>query len=350
MAYDLIGSFAPMEETGTHVRISGDASFAAMTGEMLSGVSMESSFSAMTGEMTALVGAVVSMDASFGAMSGEMFTGASLEGSFGAMSGEMSGTVTVIVDIDDSFPAMTGEMSALTGVIARMDGSFGAMSGEMSSFETISGDMEGSFAPMSGTMSASVGLVCSLEGSFGAMSGEMSGITGIIATMNGSFGAMTGEMVSSSRWYETFCMNLVNKVLVSKFTNFSFDSYGIVNEIPVAGKAGGGLYRLGGASDAGTPIISVVSTPDLTFGTRLLKKLRAMSVGGKISGRLVVTASNGNESWSIEIVPDRASAGFMTGYFPHSARGGYLNFSITNPDGTDFFIDAMSLYMMVLER
>jgi hypothetical protein len=349
MAYDLIGSFAPMEETGTHVRITGDSSFAPMTGEMLSGVDMEASFPAMTGEATVLVGAIVRMDASFGAMSGEISTGATLEGSFGAMSGAMSGTVTVIVDIEESFPAMTGEITALTGVISQMEGFFGAISGEMHSFETISGAMSGSFAPMTGEISASVEVICQLEGTFAAMSGEMHGTTGIIATMEASFGAMSGEMIASFRVYETFCMNLVKKELVSKFTNFNFDTYGIINKRPVAGGSGG-LYQLGGANDAGIPIVSSIATPDIDFGTRLLKKLRALNVGGKLSGRLVITASNGVDSWSTEIIPTVDTAGFMTGYFTHAARGGYLNFTITNPDGTDFFIDAMTLYLMILER
>ena len=138
--------------------------------------------------------------------------------------------------------------------------------------------------------------------------------------------------------------------MVSKFTNYGFNSYAVINGKAVAGSASG-LFLLEGDTDNGTPIIATVTTPALNFGTYLPKKLRGFRIGGRFDGDVTITADNGTSQWPVTLsMLNDMKAGYKTGYFTHPTRGEYLTFTVTNPGGEAFMLDEVSLYMMILER
>ena len=350
MSYDLVGTFPALEETGTHVYADIASVFPPMTGVNYTGATIDVDLFPITGGIEAKVGAVVSMQASFPAVvSNDIFTGATLRGSFGAISGIISATVEIIVNVDADLPVMTGEVVAFTGILAGLEGTLGALSGQVHSFEAIRADMLGSFGAISGAISASKATICNLEGVFGALSGQISAITGISVSIDVDFPGISEEIFYAAKIYQTYCLKLFNKELVSKFTNYDFDSYGVINGTPLAaGRTG--LFRIGGIQDAGLPIASTIKTPDITFGTYLMKKLRAFKFGGKLNGQMLITVSNGVDFWTTTIEAAGSIPAFQKGYFTHAARGEMLNFTVQNVDGADFIINEMSLYLMVLER
>ncbi len=353
MTYNLGWNLPALEETGTHIRVTVDTYFPILNEGpgMFSGVTVTETMPALTGACTVNTGIVANLVANFPMLqTAGIFSGANLSGTLGAMAGAMQSHHTVIVGIADDFPAITGTVNALTGTIVNIVDSIRGFDGSMTSYESIRGNIDVSFPAFSGSVKSTTTVIIDLNETLPGLTGSMGGITGIMVSIDTDFPAMRESMQMNAQRYQTFCMNLLRKELVSKFTNYGFNAYGVINGHVVAG-CRTGFYLAEGDTDNGVPIVSTVSTPALSFGTYLPKKLRGAVMGGKFKGGMTLSADNGVSSWAATFVMDgKMLPEHKTGYFTNAARGEFITFTISNPDGSDFLLDDISLYLMILER
>ncbi|MFZ3045261.1 MAG: hypothetical protein WA151_05055 [Desulfatirhabdiaceae bacterium] len=329
-----------------------DHDFPALTSSMYSGAYIDEAFTALTTAMSSLVGSRCRISDVFPELtSGGMFSGATIDDAFPPMTGAMASTTVHFGSIQQMLPAITGAATAKGGTICQIDSGFPALTCNLHAFTDIAATIEDALPAFSIHMTSRSEIICNIADTFPALSTSISAIVGISAIITEIFPALTSFIVSrTGAACQTFCMDILKKELVSKFTNYKFDSYGIVGGRPLGGNPNG-LFLLEGDTDNGGPILSTISTPALNFGSYLRKKLRAFRLGGKFNGNMTISVTNGDTIWPVTIaMVNGMKPGYKQEYFTNSTRGEYLTFTVTNPDGTSFLLDEISLYMMFLER
>lgn len=138
------------------------------------------------------------------------------------------------------------------------------------------------------------------------------------------------------------------------YTNYPFDSLATFGGQTYA-TGEGGLYRLGGATDAGDPIVWRIRTGMSNLGTNRQKGLDAAYLGYTASGRIhlkcIVVAPDGRKiGYWYELSPQGASSHrpgrIMTG---RGLRSVYWGFELTNIDEGDVDLDTIELHPVVFE-
>ena len=150
----------------------------------------------------------------------------------------------------------------------------------------------------------------------------------------------------------TFCLNLFKKGLVSTFTNYRFNSYANINGVLFGAKSSG-MYSLTGELDALLPINAKITWPVLKLGTTNTKQVRAIKYFGRLDDSAEISVNDDGElTWNISLFnSDRdIDALEISGYFPFTARGEYLQFELDNVNGSDFLLDRLELAFYVLGR
>jgi hypothetical protein len=190
---------------------------------------------------------------------------------------------------------------------------------------------------------------CIAEDSIYISSGAV-GSVGILSVV-ASFFLFKGSDIGSSTLVKAFCYNLLRKGLVSTFTNYGFNSFASING-KLIGSNSSGLFLLEGEHDVSTDIAAMIDFPLGKFGTTKTKQLRAVRLFGRSNGDLVVAANDGKSgSWEVTIpMTGDESAESLVGYFPFTTRGRYLQLSIENVNGSDFFLDQVELALYILGR
>lgn len=327
--------------------------FPALTTGLYAGAYLDQDFPALTSSIAALTGRICTIAETFPALTTDgMYSGAEISDTFPALTTAIAGSVDNPCSISQTFPTLSGTISALTGTISTIDSDFPALTTSMSSYMDIAATVADTFPSLKAGMDASASIACSIADTFPALITASAAITGIFGTIADTFPALTNYVhAGSATSYQTFCMDILKKELVSKFTNYSFDTYGIIGGKAVGGKSTG-LYLLEGETDAGTAIVSSMTTPALTFGTYLEKKLRSFNLIGRFGGNMQLSASNGRDTaWQIAaIMRGGMAVESKQDYFPHAARGDSFIFTFTNPDGDDFMLDTITLNLFFLER
>ena len=148
-----------------------------------------------------------------------------------------------------------------------------------------------------------------------------------------------------------YCFDLIKKSLISTFTNYGFNSFAVINGLPV-GSSSSGLFSLLGSTDNGTVISSTITFPLGKFGVSNEKQLRAVKLFGRTSGSLTITALDGKgNSWAVAVDGNEdLTAETLLGYFPFTARGRYLQIKVENNAGCDFLLDQVNLSLYNLGR
>lgn len=141
----------------------------------------------------------------------------------------------------------------------------------------------------------------------------------------------------------------------TRYRGFPFNSFAELGG-RYYGATDTGIYALGGDDDAGAPIEASIRGGLSDLGTGLLKRMQSLYLGYRASGDLVLkvvtTSPEGEktESWyQLEPRPGQAmhEGRVRVG---KGLKSVYWGFELTNVDGADFGLDAISWHPMVLER
>lgn len=146
------------------------------------------------------------------------------------------------------------------------------------------------------------------------------------------------------------CMNLENAA-VSEYSNFVFNSFAPFDGYYYAA-SDAGIFRLGGDTDAGSPILARLKTGLTDFGSSHKKQMVRAWLNFRNDGAILLKVSNGEQQQTEyrltnvndRIHPDR----FVLG---RGLKHVYWQFELSNTSaGADFEIDRLEVYPLVLQR
>lgn len=145
---------------------------------------------------------------------------------------------------------------------------------------------------------------------------------------------------------------------VSEYTNYPFNSFGKLGS-DYLGASDTNIYQLTGDDDAGTDIDAVIRTGMTNFGTNVFKRVPRAYLGYTSDGGLImktISTSGGTktERW-YELTPrlgDHASDVHAAARIKlgRGIKATYWQFELINKLGSDFDIDMLQLYPMILSR
>ena len=145
---------------------------------------------------------------------------------------------------------------------------------------------------------------------------------------------------------------------ISEYSNYPFNSFGKL-ENDYLGASDTDIYKLTGDDDAGTDIDAVIRTGMTNFGTNVFKRVPRAYLGYTSDGGLImktISTSGGTktERW-YELTPrtgDHASAAPTAARIKlgRGIKATYWQFELINKLGSDFDIDMLQLYPMILSR
>lgn len=132
-----------------------------------------------------------------------------------------------------------------------------------------------------------------------------------------------------------------------------YDGFGFNSFAAFGGKHYGcradGVYLLGGANDAGRPIIGGVNFGQHDFGTQSLKSMDAVYVGVSSSGALFLKVGDGQKEYTYRARrndPRMKTQRFDTG---RGLRSNFFTFDLTN-DGDAFELDSVAFNVIASNR
>lgn len=155
--------------------------------------------------------------------------------------------------------------------------------------------------------------------------------------------------------YTGLVMNAATRALTT-YSGLDFNSLAVFNGV-LYGAGEGGLYRLEGDDDDGTPITATLRTALTKIGTGKLKRVSAAYLGVTTTGRLILkviaceSATGDKGEYWYELAERDASA-------PRTARiklgrglkATYYALEMVNGDGADFDLDSLHLLPLALDR
>lgn len=150
-------------------------------------------------------------------------------------------------------------------------------------------------------------------------------------------------------------LNTEGEMPVSEYSNFTFNSMAYSPD-EMLGCTDEGLYLLEGDDDAGTAIDAHLTSLMLDFDTSKLKRMSTAYVGYTSTGQLLlkvrseeqgVYAERWYEARESTAQPAPSQNRMKIG---KGLRSRYWSFELTNVDGSDFEVDKVELYPIVLER
>lgn len=133
---------------------------------------------------------------------------------------------------------------------------------------------------------------------------------------------------------------IVFNTLAGAVTEYDWEFQSIT---PTHAGDAGGLFLLGGDTDAGLPIVAEIRTPVPLRETTLKKAMELIYFSVKSAGQCQGLVFGENESWRYNF-PVRAS-GQSRCKVGRGIRENYLGFGFSNPDGQAFTIDRIEVLM-----
>lgn len=317
---------------------------------MHAGIHADVELPGLTADMRCLARATANLSLNLPSVGMDMLAGAVLAETLSSVVGLMASTTIYPAHLTISLPAVQNDIHAAVGSNAALVSDLPVLSVDIRATLVSVGGLSATLPGLNIVMTGRVHSINTLDVSLPALSGQMTSVHSILAALSVALPSLQSLLFSPPSAYETFCMNLVKTTLLSKFTNFSFNSFATINNRPVAFSSSG-LFALEGDSDNGSIIPAVVATPALDFGSYLMKKVYGTRIGGRVKGRLTLTVSDGVSSWPTTLdFGSIQSLQNKMGYYTHYTRGKYLTLTLTNPDGSQFLLNDISLYLQLLER
>lgn len=153
--------------------------------------------------------------------------------------------------------------------------------------------------------------------------------------------------------YLGLSLNAATRALTS-YSNVPFDSLASFRG-RIYATGDGGLYRLGGDTDAGAPIVWRLRTGMTRLGTGRNKALDAVYLGytgtGRVALKCIVVEPSGRKiaHW-YELTPTAGSPHAGRLQVGRGLRSVYWGFELTNVDAGEIELDVVELHPVVLER
>ena len=150
-------------------------------------------------------------------------------------------------------------------------------------------------------------------------------------------------------------MNTEGAMPISEYDNFVFNSMAYGPD-EMLGCTDQGIYTLDGADDAGTAIDAGVTSMMLDFDTSKLKRMSTAYMGYTSDGQLLLKVRSVDQGeyaeWWYEahstVVADSPRQNRVK--IGKGLRSRYWVFELVNIDGSDFELDKVELYPIVLQR
>jgi hypothetical protein len=150
-------------------------------------------------------------------------------------------------------------------------------------------------------------------------------------------------------------MNTEGKMPISEYSNYTFNSLAYSPD-EMLGCNDNGLYILDGDTDAGENIDAHITSLMLDFDTTKLKRMSTAYIGYTSTGELLLKVRSEEqgiytERWyaaredTAQPAPSQNRMKIGKGL-----RSRYWTFELTNVDGSDFELDKVELYPIILER
>lgn len=326
--------------------------FPVFTTDVRTGATVSGTLSTFTTALTATVGPVARIAVDLpGFELTEMLTGAKLDNNeFAPFQTTLVATAEQVETIDVNLPAFTSSTVLLNGAIAAGVATLPCFTGTATTSAATAATIATTLPTFLSDAEASSNIICALSETLPVFSVAATAHVGVIATYAATLPSFNSSIEVIAAAAQTYCMNLIKRELISKFTNFNFNSYAVINGRDIAGSSSG-LYSLSGDTDAGSIIQSYISTPALMFVTYLPKKVRGFRIGGRLNGNVTLSVTDGTTTWSDTVdFGDSLLTQIKKGYFQHATRGEYLTFTFTNTEGESFILNNIDIYAQVLER
>lgn len=150
-------------------------------------------------------------------------------------------------------------------------------------------------------------------------------------------------------------MNTEGAMPVSEYDNYAFNSLAYSSD-EMLGCTDQGLYTLDSETDDGTDIDAKVTSLMLDFDTSKLKRMSTAYVGYTSDGQLLLKVRSVDqgqhvEHWYEGRNPDEQTPpGQNRMKIGKGLRSRYWVFELVNVDGSDFELDKVELYPIVLQR
>lgn len=123
---------------------------------------------------------------------------------------------------------------------------------------------------------------------------------------------------------------------VTEYTGFAFQSI-----TPTHAGSAEGLFTLGGDTDQGDPIVSVVRLPSTLRETTLKQAIEMVYVSAIGTGCMRFTVHGAKQSWCYTF--PLKSSGQTRCPVGRGIRENYLGFSLSNPAGQAFSLDRVEV-------
>jgi len=150
-------------------------------------------------------------------------------------------------------------------------------------------------------------------------------------------------------------LNTEGSMPISEYSNYTFNSMAYSPD-EMLGCNDNGLYILDGDTDAGTDIDAHITSLMLDFDTTRLKRMSAAYIGYTSTGQLLLKVRSEEqgvyaERW-YEAREDTAQPAPSQNRMKigKGLRSRYWTFELTNVAGSDFELDKVELYPIVLDR
>ena len=150
-------------------------------------------------------------------------------------------------------------------------------------------------------------------------------------------------------------MNTEEAMPVSEYDNYTFNSLAYSPD-EMLGCNDQGLYALDGDDDAGTAIDAEIISLMMDFDTSKLKRMSTAYIGYKSDGQLLLKVRSVDQGIHVEHwyegrnIDVQATPGQDRMKLGKGMRSRYWTFELANIDGSDFELDKVELYPIVLQR
>lgn len=274
----------------------------------------------------------------------------------------------------ESLPALSGSASAFSGALARSTATLGALDGTATASVPLIGTSALSLPLPLASGTASTGNVGSSSATLAAFVLAGEGFSGALGTSTLTLPILTGEgtgyvevvgtstltlpaIVASGQagtivgtTYSAYALNSETRALTT-YSNLPIKGLAKFNGVYLAAGPGG-LFVLGGDTDAGALIDASVRLAATDFGDPAIKRVEAMYVHYRTTGDLALNVIiNEHEQYEYTLPavghttlsPQRVKIG-------KGAKGTYWQFDITNRDGADFEFDRIAVEPLATSR
>lgn len=358
-----------------------------VVGNSRDGVSNTQHLPALTGSGSTFAPDIPAIQASGAGFSGVVARsdqGLTISGSATAISGATGSSAASLATFTGSggtppesvqtLPVLAGSATALSGVLARSSVTLDALNGEATGSTPLvctsslslplpvaSGTVTtGNVGSSSATLAAFVLAGEGFSGTIGSsaltlpvIAGDGTGYVEVVGTSTVTLPAIVaagqaGTVVGTT--YSAYALNSENRALTT-YSNMPIKGLAKFNGVYLAAGPGG-LFVLGGDTDAGVLINASARLAATDFGDPAIKRVESMYVHYRTTGDLALKVIiNEHEQYEYTLPaaghatlsPQRVKIG-------KGAKGTYWQFDLSNRDGADFEFDRISVDPLITSR